>query len=170
MSSAISVDIGQSQSGIDYSPLENPNGLFHILARYAALIQANALQSRWVSSLTLREDFPIPAPKEASSENIATARTSGVEKIFSGLVKKWQDETLGFSVTTRRYAHPSYHAILLLKDDAVPLILRELQRRPDRWFEALKLLTRANPVAPGSTFEQGVSAWIRWGKENGKIV
>jgi hypothetical protein len=97
------------------------------------------------------------------------AKPSELEVIFNGLVTHWQEETGLYSVTTRRYAHPSYHAILVLKDDVVPLILRELQTRPDWWFEALKTLTKQDPVSPNSTFEQAVRAWIEWGKRT-KII
>lgn len=97
------------------------------------------------------------------------AKPSELEIIFNGLAKHWQEETAGYSVTTRRYAHSSYHAILVLKDDVVPLILHELQTRPDWWFEALKTLTKQNPVPPHSTFAQAITAWIEWGKVN-KII
>ena len=96
-------------------------------------------------------------------------KTSELEQIFSGLVKNWQEATGGYSVTTRRYGHPSYQAILVLKDDVVPLLLRELQERPDWWFEALKVLTKANPVKPDASFEEAVNAWVEWGKHNNKI-
>jgi len=95
--------------------------------------------------------------------------TSDLEQIFNGLVKNWKEATGGYSVTARRYAHPSYQAILVLKEDVVPLILRELQQRPDWWFEALKALTKENPVTAGATFEEAVNAWIDWGKRNHRI-
>ena len=163
-------DIEQFPNGLDYSELPlNQDRLAHLLARYAALLAANTLQSPWVRLVTKTDDFPIPAPRETKAPREDVKRISEVETIFNGLVKKWQEETAGSSVTTRRYAHPSYHAILLLKEDAVPLILRELQQRPDWWFEALKLLTKDNPVKPRSTFEEAVNAWIEWGKQNNRI-
>src|SRR5690349_16217431 len=44
-----------------------------------------------------------------------------LEQIFNRLVQNWKDATGGYSVTTRRYAHPDYQAILALGYDAVPL-------------------------------------------------
>jgi hypothetical protein len=75
-------------------------------------------------------------------------------------------------VTLRRYAHGSYQAILVLgarEPEVVTLILRELQQRPDWWFEALKVLTKENPVKPGASFDEAVNTWIDWGKRNNRI-
>ena len=101
----------------------------------------------------------------AHAHTSVAAEASELELMFNGLVKKWQDETGGYSVTTRRYANRSYHSILLLKEDAIPLILNELKVRPDWWFEALEVLTNANPVKPNSTFEEAVNAWLEWGEK-----
>ena len=113
-------------------------------------------------------DFPTAYGRFTFHCEIAE-KTYELEQIFKGLVKSWQDATGGYSVTTRRYAHASYQAILVLKDDVVPLLLRELQERPDWWFEALKVLTKANPVKPGASFEEAVNSWVEWGKLNNKI-
>src|SRR5438552_6754454 len=76
---------------------------------------------------------------------------------FDRLAKKWREETSGFSVTAQKYAHPAYHAILVLGaahvNEIVPLILQELQARPGRWFEALKLLTNEDPTKPNDSFD-----------------
>ena len=93
------------------------------------------------------------------------ADKSELETIFNGLVKTWKEGTAGYSITTRRYAHGSYQAILVLGPDVVPLILLELQNRPDWWFEALKALTKADPTKPTDNFHGAVKAWMRWGKE-----
>ena len=53
----------------------------------------------------------------------------------------------------------------------VPLLLRELERRPNHWFAALRALTGADPVAPADRGRLGVmaEAWIKWGKERGYL-
>jgi hypothetical protein len=169
MNFASPIDTEQSFSGIAYSPPPiTPDRLAHVLVRYAALLTANAFESEWVKSVALKaDDFPLPAPQGLE---VRPEKDPELEQIFNDLVKNWKEATGGYSVTTRRYAHPSYHAILLLKEDVVPLILQELQQRPDWWFEALKLLTKENPVKPGSTFEEAVNAWIDWGKRNKRIL
>jgi len=107
--------------------------------------------------------------KWLSGESFNRRTQSDVEQIFSGLAKQWQDATSGYSITTRRYFHPAYKAILLLKEDAVPLILRELEQRPDWWFDALETITKVNPVSPEASFEEAADNWIAWGKENKRI-
>ncbi len=94
---------------------------------------------------------------------------SEVEQIFNGLAKTWREATGGYSLTYRRYVHPSYQAILTLGKDVVPFMLRELQTKPDRWFEALKVLTGQNPAEKSKTFDDAVHCWLEWGKENGFI-
>jgi hypothetical protein len=92
--------------------------------------------------------------------------TSELEAVFNGLVKNWREATGGYSLTMRRYAHASYQSILALepKKDVITLVLRELQQRPDRWFEALKALTKTNPAQNAKTFDETVQCWIEWGK------
>ena len=107
--------------------------------------------------------------------NFFISRSSAVEKaeditevgrIFEGLAESWRESTGGYSLTYRRYAHPSYQAILVLGKDSIPFILRELQQRPDLWFEALRLLTKENPAQNAKSFNDAVSCWLRWGKQN----
>jgi hypothetical protein len=92
-----------------------------------------------------------------------------LEQIFQGLAQNWREATGSYSLNMRRYAHPTYQSLMhtLGKenvDDVVPLILRELQQRPDMWFEALKVLTKTNPAQNSKTFDEAVTAWITWGK------
>src|SRR6266571_4177911 len=86
--------------------------------------------------------------------------TDELEIIFSGLAKIWRDSTGGFSTTARRFTHPTYKVILRLGPEVVPFILRELQQRPDWWFDALEFLTKENPTEPTDSFADAVAAWI----------
>lgn len=90
---------------------------------------------------------------------------------FDKLSKEWYEETGGYSLTMRRYAHSSYQSILALepKRDVIALILQELQHRPDRWFEALKALTKTNPAQDSKSFNETVQCWIKWGKSENYI-
>ena len=107
----------------------------------------------------------------AAEPQAVSANKSDLEIIFNGLAKNWREATGGYSLTMRRYAHTSYQSILALepKRDVISLILRELQQRPDRWFEALKALTNANPAQDAKTFDETVQRWIEWGKR-GKYI
>jgi len=102
-----------------------------------------------------------------SAPSVKAKKESDLEKIFNGLAETWRKETGGYALTQRRYAHHSYQTILTLGKDAIPLILCEMQQRPDRWFEALKALTKGmeNPAQNAKTFNEAVSCWIEWGKD-----
>jgi hypothetical protein len=102
-------------------------------------------------------------------ESISISVGSGLsndEVIFKGLAENWQQATQHLSVLAKRYEHPSYRAILEMGQGIAPFILTELQRAPDRWFDALEQLTGTNPAKDASTFEDAVALWIKWGKDN----
>jgi hypothetical protein len=94
-----------------------------------------------------------------------------LERRFHELVTDWQADVAPLSSTPARVGHPAYRAIIALGPAVVPLLLRELERRPGHWFAALKALTGADPVAPSDRGRLGpmTEAWIRWGKEHGHL-
>ena len=69
-----------------------------------------------------------------------------LETEFKKLVDKWYRETMTNPSITQKLMHPAYLQIIGLGPKVVPLLLQELQRRPNHWFSALKSLTRENPV------------------------
>jgi len=103
--------------------------------------------------------------------HIATSedKSSDLEANFNRLVRTWKQATGYYSITTRRYAHASYQEMLVMGKAIIPLILRELQERPDWWFEALKALTKEDPTKPTDNFHAAVESWVRWGKERNLI-
>ncbi len=94
-----------------------------------------------------------------------------LERRFLGLAAQWQLEVAQLSSTTARVQHPSYRAIIALGPAAVPLLLRELEKRPNHWFAALRSLTGADPVPPSDRGRLGpmTQAWIKWGREHGYL-
>ena len=68
-------------------------------------------------------------------------------------------------------AHPAYQEIIGMGWPVVPLLLAELQRRPDHWFIALEEITGANPVPPESEgkVKKMAEAWVQWGKSGGYL-
>lgn len=65
--------------------------------------------------------------------------------------------------------NPSYQQIIGMGDNAIPLILHELDRQPDHWFWALHSITGADPVHEDcqGNISKMASAWIEWGRRNG---
>ena len=112
----------------------------------------------WLEADRISYDKPFTSEADAS-----------LTVVFSNLVAEWKTASSGSSSIARRYAHPSYQAILALGADAVPLILRELREHPDYWFAALRALTKRNAVDPNASFDEAVKGWISWGIAHGYL-
>ena len=99
------------------------------------------------------------------------AGDSDVEEVFHKLVAEWETSVAPLSSTTARVKHPAYQRIIALGQAAVPLLLRELEERPNHWFAALRTLTGADPVAPADRgkIRPMTEAWLTWGKEHGYL-
>ena len=67
--------------------------------------------------------------------------------------------------------HSAYQQIIGIGGDAIPMLLREMERNYGRWFWALKSISREEPMTPeqrGKT-KQMIEAWLNWGRKNGYI-
>jgi hypothetical protein len=95
--------------------------------------------------------------------------SESVEEKFTRLALVWDADTCYYSDTTRAVAHPAYQEIIGLGPAVVPLLLRDMERTHQHWFEALRKITGADPV-PSSVagrIPKMVAAWLQWGRENG---
>ncbi len=88
---------------------------------------------------------------------------------FKAHVDKWKRATLHSSSLTKMITHPSYLRIMGMGPAVLPLLLKELKERPDHWIVALNAITGKDPAPPGSTFEEAVDAWVRWGQTGGYL-
>ena len=97
-------------------------------------------------------------------------RETPVQK-FQALATTWRNETQLLSSATEMAMHPAYQQIIGMGPVAIPLLLRELQNKPDHWFWALKAITGVDPVKPSERGRQKqmVAAWLHWGKEQDYI-
>ena len=93
-----------------------------------------------------------------------------VELKFSLLAQQWYEESKLFSFAKQRET-PTYHAILAIGKEIIPLIIKELERGKNVWFSALKKLSGANPVQEESKGnpQKMAADWIQWAK-NGKWI
>lgn len=96
---------------------------------------------------------------------LENSQRAEIKSDFLRLAQKWREETGLFSSVARRTKHVAYQRILEMGSDAIPLILTELQERPDHWFWALHTLTGADPTPEEGNFYDAVAAWLQWGKE-----
>ncbi len=102
---------------------------------------------------------PRPAPKDTRAR-------------FQQLVAQWKEQSQYLSNTAQMAMLTPYQQIIGMGEQAVPLILEELQREPDHWFWALEAITQANPVPPEAAgkVRQMADAWIAWGKQEGYLA
>src|SRR5262249_22063405 len=115
-------------------------------------------------------ETPTPAaehPPNNAAQNGAPA--SDLEERFRKLAAQWKSDSLFLSSTTAMAELPSYQQIIALGPPVVPLLLRELDREPDHWLSALKVLAGANPVPAeqrGQVREMA-KRWVEWGRQQG---
>jgi hypothetical protein len=110
----------------------------------------------------------MPSIEIPSSSQAALSQN---EKKFQFYLQKWKDETGGDSSLTNITSNMNYLRIIGIGAQAIPLILRELQRQPAPWFVALRAITENDNVGrnfPGD-FKKKAFEWIQWGKDNGHL-
>ena len=98
-------------------------------------------------------------------------RTKDLEERFRQLIEKWEKDTQFTSSSTKLCMHPAYQQIIGMGFPIVPLLLRELQNNPNRWFWALFAITGEDPVNPDDAgdFEKMRESWIGWGRRQGCV-
>lgn len=90
---------------------------------------------------------------------------------FHMLKTSWESETAYLSSITDMAIHLAYQQIIGMGYDAVPLILHEMEKKPNYWFWALISITGEDPVAPEhkGDMEKMTDAWLSWGREQGYL-
>lgn len=96
-----------------------------------------------------------------NGENLDTA--------FQALVERWRRDNRLISSAHKMVLHPAYQRIIGKGPAVIPLILRELQARPDHWFWALHAITGEDPAPPEANFDSAVLAWLEWGRARGYL-
>lgn len=134
-------------------------------------LDSNSYAGLTVVDLNLQTARSFPtAPIDSTAVNMAKTQIDAPAEIFYSLANQWKRETGHFSVIARRYENPAYKAILDMREAAIPLILKQLKRNPDRWFSALEKLTGENPAKDAVNFYEAVDRWVAWGIANEYIA
>jgi hypothetical protein len=89
---------------------------------------------------------------------------------FEELAETWRPDTRFCSFTEQRAMHPAYQRIIGMGWVAVPMILRELQRKPDHWLWALQAITGEEPADRAETLSAAAERWLHWGRERGLLT
>ncbi len=92
-----------------------------------------------------------------------------VEERFRRLEATWLGAVGFSSSSTELENHPAFQEIIRMGDAVVPLMLRDLEKRPRLWVWALPEITGVNPITPSDAGNIGKmsEAWLKWGKEQG---
>ena len=103
--------------------------------------------------------------------NLSVSRQNGIRQRFYLLSTQWKSDTEYLSSMNEMVLHPAYQQIVGMGPAAIPLILLELKRDPDYWFEALKAITGIDPVVENDMgdLSKMVESWLDWGNVNGYI-
>jgi hypothetical protein len=131
-------------------------------------IPAAAADSSATGSLDVGRDDLIAL---AVAKTVAAARSQR-EKKFKRLVSEWKEQRNKWSSDPHEWAmSPAYQKIIAMGPEAIPLVLKELMRRPDHWFWALNMLSDTNPIRPehAGDFREMINDWLKWGRENGYL-
>ena len=103
------------------------------------------------------------------SFNLVTSYRLPLEFRFLMLACLWKQDNLFESSPWRMAAHPAYQRIIGMGRPVVPIILQQLAREADFWFEALAAITDEQPVPPehAGDIEAMRQDWLCWGREQG---
>jgi len=104
----------------------------------------------------LSTEFPHPQPDVLPEQ-------------FHRLAEIVREECAHLSSVREIVLHPAYQQIIGMGPPALPLILRELEHKPEHWFWALRSIAREDPVLPK---HRGVVAemtedWLKWAHKKG---
>ncbi len=99
-----------------------------------------------------------------------------IEQRFRRLEAQWSADTLVLSDPGKIMAHPAMRAIIAMGEEAVPIILRDLQAKASLLVWALPEITGADlapPKVEGGFRKWDVDAqietWLQWGREKGFV-
>ena len=100
----------------------------------------------------------------------STTETANAKK-FQRLMESWKAGIGPTSSVTQMALQPAYQQIIGMGKEAIPFILRELEKAPEHWFWALKAITGIDPVSEVSrgNIEEMTRAWLAWGQKEGHI-
>jgi hypothetical protein len=103
-----------------------------------------------------------------SRENVGDAGLT--EEQFRDTVAEWLRQVGPTSSLKQIISYPAYRRIVQMGPDAVPFLLRELEREPSLLFCALQEITGENPVptAARGKLREIAKAWVEWGREHEK--
>lgn len=112
-------------------------------------------------------------PKKYFSISPAQVDAKLLEKKFNALAKKWKTYSAHYSTLKHMFNNEFYWEIKGMGTKVIPLILEDLKKEPEYWFDALEFITQTYPQPKPAAYlgdlEKTSKDWIKWGEEN-KII
>lgn len=114
-------------------------------------------------------DLRYPHPRLRADRDRAEEIDNEAESKFALLATRWRKETSHVSFAVQQAMCPAYQQIIGMGMQAVPLILRELEKEPAHWFWALAAITGENPVPSehAGNIAEMTKDWVLWGRSRG---
>jgi hypothetical protein len=120
----------------------------------------------WRTARTVHRRPHVTTPRQLTLE-------FDLNQTFESLATQWREDTEHMSNLNKACKHFAYQQIIGMGKIAprlvVPLILRELEKRPDHWFWALHEITNEDPAHLEDDFDDAIAAWLTWGREKGYL-
>ena len=91
------------------------------------------------------------------------------EDLFESFALTWGIDNRHNSNAQDIAQHPSYQRIVGMGKDALPMIFKQMRKKPGHWFLALQAITGINPVAPENRGDivAMTGDWLKWGSDHG---
>lgn len=118
-------------------------------------------------------EFPDLSDTAASQRDLGRKKEQQkLRRDFLRLSAQWKTDTEFVSSVTEMVTHPAYLRIIAMGEDALPLILAELQHAPDHWFCALEAIAQNNPVpfADRGKVKRMAEHWLNWARKKKIII
>jgi hypothetical protein len=124
------------------------------------------------TAFVLAQGTPVTAPAYAWAINVLAnppiLKHASVER-FRHLARQWRQTRTSTGSMLEICSNSAYLQIIGMGQDAMPLVLRDLEHSGDDWFFALAAITGKNPVQEQHRGRRSLMAqdWLRWAKQQG---
>ncbi len=99
------------------------------------------------------------------------------EAEFRNLANEWRRDTMYLSSVQEIASHANYLQIIAKGQAAMPLIMRDFQKRGGEWYKAMRAIAAANHIptpeltaADRRNSRKVEQIWIAWGKQHGYLT
>lgn len=101
-----------------------------------------------------------------------TVEAQSLQERFNVLAERWRKETGGMSSIGQMVRNPAYQEIIRMGQDAVSLILVEMEQHHGHWFMALAAITGEQAIlAEHAGYVKAMREdWLAWGRKNGYLA